>query len=142
LLNQLQAKQQENEDKAQESFQMEIIEKEKSSDETLNALKRLQLKFDKYKNEMMKTNQALNGDIENLRKSLSEINTKYALSESKLEGMVEKCKTLNATVEKYKKECEILKERNLKFSELIVKHEQSITTINLELHKANEKKPN
>jgi prefoldin subunit 5 len=59
-----------------------------------------------------------------------------------LEGTVEKCKTLNATVEKYKKECEILKERNLKFSELIVKHEQSITTINLELHKANEKKPN
>jgi len=79
-------------------------------------------------------------NFENLRKSLSEINTKYALSESKLEGMVEKCKTLNATVEKYKKECEILKEKNSKFSELIVKHEQSITTINLELHKANEKK--
>ncbi len=69
------------------------------------------------------------------------MNTKYAFSESKLDGTVEKCKTLK-TVEKYKKECEILKERNLKFSELIVKHEQSITTINLELHKANEKKPN
>ena len=141
LLNQLEAKQQESEEKEHEKcLEMKVVEREKNSDETLSAFKKLQSRFEKYQNEMMETNRVLNGDIESLRKNLSEINTKYALSESKLEGTVEKCKTLNATVEKYKKECEILKERNSKFGELIVKHEQSLNTINLELHRANEKK--
>jgi nucleoprotein TPR len=112
---------------------------EKSTADTQNALERLQQKFERYQHETMETNRILNEEIENYRKNLSELNTKYALSESKLEGTVEKCKTLNATVEKYKKECETLKERNSKFSELIVKHEQSLNAANLELHKAKER---
>ena len=140
LLTQLQAQQQQQEEQQQERLiQTEALEKEKISDEAVNNLKKLEHKFEKYKNEIMETNRLLNQEIDNYRKSLNEINTKYALSESRLEGTVEKCKTLNATVEKYKKECETLKERNSKFSELIVKHEQSLTTLNLELHKSKEK---
>ena len=138
--NELEAKLQHYEEEKQDkSFQLEESEKEKSSNEALNALSKLQKRFDRNQTEMMETNRMLNADIDKLRQSLSEMNTKYALSESKLEGTVEKCKTLNSTVEKYKKECEIVKERNSKFSESIIKHEQSLNMLNQELHKAREK---
>lgn len=112
---------------------------EKQALETQNALDKLQQKFDKYQQEISETNRQLNDDIDRYRQLNSELNTKNALNESKLESVTEKCKTLNTTVEKYKKECETLKERNAKFSELIVKHEQSINQLNMEIHKQREK---
>ena len=67
LLNQLEAKQQESEEKEHEKcLEMKVVEREKNSDETLSAFKKLQSRFEKYQNKMMGTNRVLNGDIESL----------------------------------------------------------------------------
>ena len=62
-----------------------------------------------------------------------------ALSESKLESSIEKVKTLNTALEKSRKELDTFKERNSKFNELIIKHEQSISLTSNELNRAKDK---
>ena len=55
----------------------------------------------------------------------------------KLENVLEKCKTLNTAIEKIRKELESAKERGSKFSELVIKHEQSLsltTTVRIHTH--------
>lgn len=64
---------------------------------------------------------------------------KLALSESKLESSLEKCKTLNTAIDKCRRELETVKERNSKFNDIIIKHEQSINLTTQELNKLNEK---
>ena len=52
---------------------------------------------------------------------------------------LEKCKTLNTSTEKIRKDLEVSKERSSKFNELIIKHEQSINITTSELNRSKEK---
>ncbi len=102
-------------------------------------LDKLQKQFETYQSEMIKTNKILNEEIETYRKSNSELNMKLALSDSRLESTLEKCKSLNTAIEKCRKELDANKERNSKLSELIIKHEQSISSTTQELNRSSEK---
>ncbi len=103
------------------------------------AIEKLQQQLAKYQHEMGENARILNEDLDKYRQLNSELNTKYALCESKLESVTEKCKTLNTTVEKYKKECDVLKERNSKLNESIFKHEQVIIQNNSDINSNKEK---
>jgi chromosome segregation ATPase len=56
-----------------------------------------------------------------------------------LESAVEKCKSLNITIEKYRKEIETLRERASKANETVIKHEQSLSLTNQELNRCKER---
>ena len=107
--------------------------------ESLASNEKVQKKFEKYQEEMLTTNKMLNEEIETFRKNNSELSLKLALSESKLESALEKCKTLNTSTEKHKKELDSSKERMSKLNEMIIKHEQSINLTTQELNRTKEK---
>jgi nucleoprotein TPR len=102
-------------------------------------LEKLQKQFDAYQTEMMQTNKLLNEEADTYRSSNSELNMKLALSDSRLESTVEKCKSLNTAIEKLRKELETQKERNSKLNELIIKHEQSLSITSQESNRAQER---
>ena len=107
--------------------------------ETNHTLEKLQKHFEKYQEEMIKTNKMLSDENENYRVNTSDLTLKLALSESKLESAVEKIKALNTSNEKLRKDLETAKERGSKFNELIIKHEQSINITTLELNRSKER---
>lgn len=100
---------------------------------------KIQAQFEKYQRETQESIRMLNEEVDRSRKQISQLDTKLALSESQLESTQEKCKSLNINADKYRKDCDILKERNDKFNELIIKHEQSISHLSKELHATKEK---
>lgn len=100
-------------------------------DETNGNLEKLQRQFDKYKEEMRTTNKMLNEEIDNYRTNNSDLSMKLALSESKLESALEKCKTMNTVCEKTRRELETGKEKMSKLNEMIIKHEQTINLTTL-----------
>lgn len=108
-------------------------------DETLSALDKLRRQFEKYQDETSNVNKSLNEEIDKYRRANSDLSMKAALSDSKLESAIEKCKSLNITIEKYRKEIESLKDRSSKVNEIVIKHEQSLQLANNELDKTREK---
>jgi chromosome segregation ATPase len=107
--------------------------------ETMANLELVRKNFEKYKEEMGKTNKILNEDIDLYRTKNSDLSLRLALAESKLESSLERCKTLNTNIEKCRKELETNKERNSKLNEIIIKHEQSINLTTQELNRVKEK---
>lgn len=107
--------------------------------ETMGHLELVRKNFEKYKEEMGKTNKILNEDIDSYRTKNSDLSLRLALAESKLESSLERCKTLNTNVEKSRKELETAKERMSKLNEIIIKHEQSINLTTQELNRMKEK---
>lgn len=95
--------------------------------------------FEKYKEEVYKTNKILNEDIDSFRAKNSDLSLKLALTESKLESSLERCKTLNTNIDKCRKELETAKERSSKLNEIIIKHEQSINLTTQESNRLKEK---
>ena len=106
---------------------------------TTAALNKLQKQFETYQQQMVSTNKMLNEDIGKYRSENSGLNMKLALSESKLESSLEKCKTLNTAIEKTRRELEAVKERNSKFNDIVIKHEQSLHLTTQENNKLSEK---
>ena len=64
---------------------------------------------------------------------------KLALTESKLETAVEKCKTINTVLEKTRKELEASKEKITTLNNLIIKHETALASMNGELNRYKER---
>ena len=60
---------------------------------------------------------------------------KLALSESKLESALEKCKTVNTVLDKTRKELDAAKEKIATLNTLIIKHETALASSNAELNK-------
>ena len=114
-------------------------EQSKELHEKTVLLEKLQKQFDTYQTEMMQTNKLLNEEAETYRSNNSELNMKLALSDSRLESTLEKCKSLNTAIEKLRKELETQKERNSKLNELIIKHEQSLSLTSQEANRAQER---
>lgn len=114
-------------------------ELKKKLDETNTALEKLQKQFEKYQQKMISTNTSLNEEIDKYRSNNSDLSLKLALSESKLESALEKCKTLNTGAEKCRKELDTYKERGSKLNEVIIKHEQSINLTTMELNRTKER---
>lgn len=106
---------------------------------TSAAFSKLQKQFEAYQQQMMSTNKMLNEDIDKYRSENSGLNMKLALAESKLESSLEKCKTLNTAIDKTRRELEAVKERNSKFNDIVIKHEQSLTLTTQENNKLSEK---
>ena len=77
--------------------------------------------------------------MDSYRAKNSELSLKLALSESKLESSLERCKTLNTNIDKGRKELDTAKERNAKLNEIIIKHEQSINLTTQESNRLKEK---
>ncbi|RNA44217.1 nucleo TPR isoform X1 [Brachionus plicatilis] len=121
------------------SIDQEQVDFKKKYDEASTALARLQSKFDNHQKQMVQTNNSLSEQVDELRTKNSELGMKAALSDSKLEGTLEKCKSLTTNIEKLRKELESYKERLSKSNELIIKHEQSIHLTTVELNRCKEK---
>lgn len=121
------------------SIDQEQLDFKKKFDEANAALTKIQNKFDNYQKEMLKTNSSLNDQVDELRTKNSELNMKAALSDSKLESTLEKCKSLSTNIDKLRKELDSYKERLSKSNELIIKHEQSIHLTTVELNRSKEK---
>ncbi|CAF0709464.1 unnamed protein product [Brachionus calyciflorus] len=117
----------------------EQLDFKKKLDEANSQLTKLQKHFEKYQEEMSKNNKSLSEQVDTLRAQNSDLNMKVALSESKLESTLEKCKTLSTAAEKHRKELDTYKERASKSNELIIKHEQSINLTTQELNRSKEK---
>ena len=107
--------------------------------ELMTALETTRKQFEKFKEESFKTSRILNEDVDSYRSKNADISLKLALSESKLESSLERCKTLNTNIEKSRKELDTAKERNSKLNEIIIKHEQSINLTTQELNRLKEK---
>lgn len=121
------------------SIDQEQLDFKKKHDEANAALAKVQKKFDNYQKEMLKTNSSLNDQVDELRTKNSELSMKVALSDSKLESTLEKCKSLSTNIDKLRKELDSYKERLSKSNELIIKHEQSIHLTTIELNRSKEK---
>lgn len=108
-------------------------------DDAQNAYDKLQKQFDKFKEEILKSNQMLTEEIESYRVKNSQLSMDKALAQSNLESSLEKFKTLNTVYERTRKELDSLKEKQSKVNEIIIKHEQSINFTTGELNRSKER---
>lgn len=126
---------------AEQSKQNEQIrgQLQQKLDETKASLDRLHGQFDKYREEMLTQNRMLNEEVDKYRASSSDATMKLALSESKLESALEKCKTMASVLEKTRKELDASKEKISTLNGVIIKHESALALANTELAQTRER---
>jgi len=115
-----------------------VIQLQKVIDPTINSkleikYRELQKDFDIYRKEMETNQEILNNNLENARKSVSDIRTTLAKKESQIDYIKEQNLLNKTECEKLRSEASSLREQNSHLSGIITAHEQNISEMTNQL---------
>ncbi|CAD5114207.1 DgyrCDS3352 [Dimorphilus gyrociliatus] len=103
------------------------------SKEGKKMLKEAQEEFAAYRKEKFENDRIIGEELERYRKESTEAKMKCARLSSQLDHAQERSKAIQSNADGYKKESDILRDRNSKLSEMIVKHETVISSLKEQL---------
>ncbi|KAH9490602.1 hypothetical protein Btru_033804, partial [Bulinus truncatus] len=111
---------------------------QKELDDTKNALKELKAEFEAYKKDTTENERLQNETLEKLRQNLSDMRVTNTKLSTQLDYATERYKIIQNNAAGFKKEIDLLQERNHQSAATILRHESALAHLREELMSAQE----